>query len=376
MSHGHRGLAPVPSSLPGLLALRFAALAVDHEDRIDAICCSVGSDRASSSGSALGKRRAASRGHWGLSSDHSARLSLIALSRLLRTQDEGLLAHVAASPIGAALLDALRAAVLRVAIAAGGADVGLTATSVDTLFNMSGSTFASASRYNASSLTLPSRLPFASAKALLRALLDSLAAALLVEEVGSLVALLRILPPRPLEETAHAAIAALIATVEADSTRRLQAGVGGSSSSSSTRSAQPLSMGPPPLLPLPLPQPQPPPPPMTPFLLDASISLASNARRRVEARLARPMTTAEAEALDAALVEALGILRVGSSADHRAVLQSNTLAALAVPEAAQVWASALDEADRVFSSVADYAAAVVAAVETIANSLLEKAFGL
>ena len=147
MSHGHRGLAPhvafVPSSLPGLLALRFAALAVDHEDRIDAICCSVGSDRASSSGSALGKRRAAaSRGHWGLSSDHSARLSLIALSRLLRSQDEGLLAHMAASPIGAALLDALRAAVLRVAVAAGGADVGLTATSVDTLFNMSGSTFA------------------------------------------------------------------------------------------------------------------------------------------------------------------------------------------------------------------------------------------
>ena len=41
-----------------------------------------------------------------------------------------------------------------------------------------------------------------------------------------------------------------------------------------------------------------------------------------------------------------------------------------------MWASALDEADRVFSSVADYAAAVVAAVEAIANSLLEKALGL
>jgi hypothetical protein len=58
----------------------------------------------------------------------------------------------------AALLDALRAAVLRVAVAAGGADPGLSATSVETLFNMSGSTFASQARYDSSSLTLPSRL--------------------------------------------------------------------------------------------------------------------------------------------------------------------------------------------------------------------------
>ena len=73
-----------------------------------------------------------------------------------------MLAHAAASPIGAcigaAFLDSLRASVLRVAVAAGGADPGLSATSVDTLFNMSGSTFANSSRYNGSSLTLPSRL--------------------------------------------------------------------------------------------------------------------------------------------------------------------------------------------------------------------------
>ena len=117
-------------------------------------------------------------------------------------------------------------------MAAGGADPGLSATSVETLFNMSGSTFASQARYDSSSLTLPSRLPFTNAKALLRALLDSLAAALFMAEGGILVSLLHVLPPRPLDQPAQAAVAALVAVVEADTTRRLLlAGAGGSSSS-------------------------------------------------------------------------------------------------------------------------------------------------
>ena len=233
----------------GLTALRLAALQIDADplcatdDSIvgssgsssaqdcgaRSMCSaahSIGSDSGGSSGgggSGLGKRKttAAPRAHWGLSSDGSARLALIAISRLLRTQDEGMLAHAAASPIGAALLDALRAAVLRVAVAAGGAHPGLSATSVETLFNMSGSTFASQARYDSSSLTLPSRLPFGSAKPLIRALLDSLAAALFVAEGGTLVGMLRVLPPRPLDQPAQAAIAALVATAEADATRRL-----------------------------------------------------------------------------------------------------------------------------------------------------------
>jgi hypothetical protein len=272
-----------------------------------------------------------------VSTDGSARLALIALSRLLRTQDEGMLVHVAASPIGAAFLDSLRASVLRVAVAAGGADPGLSATSVDTLFNMSGSTFANSSRYNGSSLTLPSRLPFTRAKALLRAMLDSLAAALLVAEGGALAALLKVLPPRPLDEVAQAAIAALIAVVEADTTRRLQAGAGSSSSSSSSaRSAQPSLMGPP--LPLPLPLPtsvaQPPPPP-----LDVSISLLSNVRRLLETRLGRPMTQADCDALDAGLVEALGVLRFGTDEEHRAALRSVALTALSTSAGAHLWAT-------------------------------------
>ena len=59
-----------------------------------------------------------------------------------------------------AFLASLRAAVLRVAVAAGGADAGLNETSVDTLFNLSGSSFDRQARYDRASLTLPSRLPW------------------------------------------------------------------------------------------------------------------------------------------------------------------------------------------------------------------------
>ena len=276
----------------------------------------------------------------------------------------------------AALLDALRAAVLRVAVAAGGAHPGLSATSVETLFNMSGSTFASQARYDSSSLTLPSRLPFGSAKPLIRALLDSLAAALFVAEGGTLVGLLRVLPPRPLDQPAQAAIAALVATAEADATRRLLlASAGGSSSSSSTRSAQP---GPPPPVPLPMPvEPQPhlPPPPPAPTL-DVSISLLSNARRLVQARLGRPMTQPEIEALEAGLVEALSVLRVGTDEAHRTTLQSITLTVLSTPAGAQLWACLLEEAERTIQSVAAFVAAVVGAASAIASAQLTAALGL
>ena len=276
----------------------------------------------------------------------------------------------------AALLDALRAAVLRVAVAAGGADPGLSATSVETLFNMSGSTFASQARYDSSSLTLPSRLPFGSAKPLIRALLDSLAAALFVAEGGTLVGLLRVLPPRPLDQAAQAAVAALVATAEADATRRLLlASAGGSSSSSSTRSAQP---GPPPPPPLPMPvEPQPhlPPPPSAPTL-DVSISLLSKARRLVQARLGRPMTQPEIEALEAGLVEALSVLRVGTDEAHRTTLQSITLTVLSTPAGAQLWACLLEEAERTIQSVAAFVAAVVGAASAIASAQLTAALGL
>ena len=383
--------------LPGLLALRLAALTVGDltEEGGD-----IGGDAGNpggSEGAAPRKRKAAvPRAHWGLPTDSASRLVLIALSRLLRTPDEMMLTQVAGSPVGGAFLASLRAAVLRVAVAAGGADAGLNETSVATLFNLSGSSFDRQARYDGASLTLPSRLPWPKAKALVRVMLDSLAASLVVAEGSLLHRMLLQLPFVPLDEQAQAAVAKLIAVVESEMSSRLQRGGGAdaSSSSSSTWSAQPPQPPQPPALPMPFaPQPQPQllppapqpqllppappaPPPALPPLLDVSMSLQSNARRLVQARLGRAMTQPETETLDAALVEALGVLRVGTDEDHRTALQLVALTSLSTPAGAHLWACLLDEAERTFQSVAAYAAAVVSAASAVASAQLAAALWL
>ena len=384
--------------LPGLLALRLAALTVGDltEEGGD-----IGGDAANpggSEGAAPRKRKAAvPRAHWGLPTDSASRLVLIALSRLLRTPDEMMLTQVAGSPVGGAFLASLRAAVLRVAVAAGGADAGLNETSVATLFNLSGSSFDRQARYDGASLTLPSRLPWPKAKALVRVMLDSLAASLVVAEGSLLHRMLLQLPFVPLDEQAQAAVAKLIAVVESEMSSRLQRGGGAdaSSSSSSTWSAQPPQPPQPPALPMPFaPQPQPQllppapqpqllppappaPPPALPPLLDVSMSLQSNARRLVQARLGRAMTQPETETLDAALVEALGVLRVATDEEHRTALQSVALIALSTPAGAQLWACLLEEATaRGVQIVAEYASAVVAAASAIAGAQFASALGL
>jgi hypothetical protein len=290
-----------------------------------------------------------------------------------------------------AFLASLRAAVLRVAVVAGGADTSLNETSVETLFNLSGSSFDRQARYDGASLTLPSRLPWPKAKALVRVMLDSIAASLVVAEGSLLHRMLLQLPFVPLDEQAQATVAKLIAVVESEMSSRLQRGGGAdaSSSSSSTWSAQPPQ---PPALPMPFaPQPQPQllppalqppppappaPPPALPPLLDVSMSLQSNARRLVQARLGRAMTQPETETLDAALVEALGVLRVATDEDHRTALQSVALIALSTPAGAHLWACLLDEAEHTFQSVAAYAAAVVSAASAIASAQFAAALGL
>ena len=336
------------------------------------------------------------RAHWGLPTDSASRLVLIALSRLLRTQDQMMLTQVAGSPVGSAFLASLRAAVLRVAVAAGGADAGLNETSVDTLFNLSGSSFDRQARYDGASLTLPSRLPWPKAKALVRVMLDSLAASLVVAEGSLLQRKLLELPFVPLDEQAQATVAKLVAAVESEMSSRLQRGGGAdASSSSSTWSAQPPQPPQPPALPMPFaPQPQPQllppapqpqllppappaPPPALPPLLDVSMSLQSNARRLVQARLGRAMTQPETETLDAALVEALGVLRVATDEEHRTALQSVALIALSTPAGAQLWACLLEEATaRGVQIVAEYASAVVAAASAIAGAQFASALGL
>ena len=105
-------------------------------------------------------------------------------------------------------------------------------------------------------------------------------------------------------------------------------------------------------------------------MLDVSMSLQSNARRLVQARLGRPMTQPEIQALDAGLVEALGVLRVGMNEEHLAALQSVALIELSTPAGAQLWACLLEAAGRGVHSVEEYVTAVTGAASAIASAQL------
>ena len=106
------------------------------------------------------------------------------------------------------------------------------------------------------------------------------------------------------------------------------------------------------------------------------MSLQSNASRLVQGRLGRPMTQPESEALDAGLVEALGVLRVGTDEAHRTALQLVALTTLSTPAGAQLWACLLNEAERAVHSVGEYVIAVVGAASPIASAQLAADLGL
>ena len=96
--------------------------------------------------------------HYGVNSDASTPIGLIALSRLARTKDASTLERMATSPLANALLTTLRALTLRVALAAG-FDQGLSDANVATLFNLPGSSTKYQSQYGNFG-SLQSRLPW------------------------------------------------------------------------------------------------------------------------------------------------------------------------------------------------------------------------
>ena len=89
-------------------------------------------------GTPASKRKAAvsHSGHWGLTNDSASAVALVVLSRLYHSRDETTLAAASRSPFGLAVLAALRALVLRVAIANGGADPALSESNLVTMFNL------------------------------------------------------------------------------------------------------------------------------------------------------------------------------------------------------------------------------------------------
>ena len=191
----------------------------------------------------------------------------------MRARDDDILHPAAQSPVGIAVLDALRAAVLRVAVASGGADSAMSEMQVTTFFNLSASHVATKRLYNGG-LSLPSKLPWERAKALLAALLDSLSSARGADVGYRVGERLLQLPAPALDATAQADVAAMVSLVECNMSKRLSGlSEGDASSAASSSSTPPPSLPMPPLQPMQPAQPQPqmvPAEPVAPFVLDAS----------------------------------------------------------------------------------------------------------
>ena len=312
------------------------------------------------------RKAAAPTQHSGLASDSSVAVRLVAISRLVQTRDEPILAPIATGPVGIAFLDALRAAVRRVAIAVGGAAPTLSEQSIVTFFGLSASTVATQRLYDGG-LSLPTALPWGRAKALLAALLESLVATRVTSDGAAVAALLLRLPLPPLDAAAQSAIDATVSAVEAEMTRRIHGRLGGDAASSSGASGRSTP-----------PPPQPTPVvkidvPAAPFALDASASLGANVQRLVASSLNRQLDLTEAAALDAALEEALSLLQAGGAAQRRALVATNVLVALTTAAAAQLWACAVDAAESAATSTDAFANAVIDGCSAVAAVLFTTA---
>ena len=231
--------------------------------------------------------------HSGLSSDSSETLARIVISRLVHSRVASTVEAAARSPAGGAVLFHLRSALLRVALNVGGAAPSLTESSVGSLLNLSGSAIAVQRLYDGG-LTLPSKLHWPRARALVAALLDSLAATKTTDMGARLESALK--EPTPtLGATTQADVMALVQAVEVAMIGRL--GGGAASSSMSERTASP---------------PPPPEPPLPvaiaveiPSATEAGASLSTNVRRLVEARVMHWLSAGDATRLNEALVDAL-----------------------------------------------------------------------
>ena len=369
------------SDLP-LLTLSFAALGIG---------CPAGKKQ---------RKTPCAGGHYGLANDSSLSVRMVLLSRLMRTRDEIMLEEAARSPVGEAVLAQLRSLFLRLALAAGGIDPSLSEAQILTLFGLSGSTVAAQRLYD-SGLTLPGKLPWQRAKALLSVFLDALAATRVVTTGYTIGELLLQKPAAPLDAAAQAGIASLVALVECESSRRLSGG-SSRSSSSSARSSPPAAVvpGDPAAGPLPAAADEggagaAPPGAQAaggggssgsgglfggaqqpPFAVNATASLAANVERLAELRLRRGLDPAERAAIGAALEEGLSILQAGNAEARRALLADCILAALAHPGAAQLWASALEAAEGELESVEALAAAITSGCASIAGVLFASALGM
>ena len=297
--------------------------------------------------------------HFGLVDNSSHPVRLVALSRLVRSNDEATLAAVTTSAVGVALLTALRRITLRVALASGRADPTLSETQVDTFFNSPASTVHTKRLYD-QQLSLPSKLPQPQAKALLEALLEAIGAAHASPAGARVVELMmgRL--------SLAASDATTVDTMAASIDEMMMARLGSA-----------------PTLPLPVPAP-PPPSPLAPApptasasaALDPAVSLTTNFVRHLAVRWGRPLSSDENHTVDAALDEGLMLMQAGDAATRRRLLDGSVLAALSNAPAAQLWACCLEVGERDLMSASDVAEALVSACSTVTAVLFVDALAV
>jgi hypothetical protein len=283
---------------------------------------------------------------------------------LVRSRVASTIEAAARSPAGAAVLTALRSALLRVALAVGGADPSLSESNVASLFRLSGSAIAIQRLYDGG-LTLPSRLPWPRARTLVATLLDSLSATRTTDRTTDLGARLEtaLSAPTPtLDAATQADVTELVQAVETAMNARLGGGAGSSSVSVRTVS--------------------PPPPseqslPVTvaveiPSAAEASASFGANVRRLAEARLMYWLSAGEAAQLNEALMDALMVFQT-SRQEAKQLVETSFAAALLHPGAAQVWACVVEALDAEAITLAMFVSAVVDSAYAVASATFARA---
>ena len=328
------------------------------------------------------KRKASAPSHFGERADSAKmQVRLIVMSRVLLSKDADVLATVAAGTNGAALLEQLRGAFLRLAAASGGDGTArLTPSNIQTLFNAYGSMLARSSAYE-SLFGLPDRLPWQRAQTVYNSMLAALAAVRSTPAGAAVEALLMTGLTTSPAATPDSVVTAFVAAVEASATAKLNAAAGSSTASSSSTSpghVTPIPPPPPPPIPLPMP-PTPTAPPPSAAALVPSQSIAQNFIMQVESYFRRRLTVVEAAALTASLVEGLHILQHGNGAESRRQLIAVAPLAVAIANAApaQVWASALGVLEaELATSVDELSEDLTAACAIIATATTAASLGL
>ena len=306
----------------------------------------------------------APKAHYGINSDASTPIRMIALSRLVRTKEVDASARMGVTPIGITILAALRALVVRVALAIG--INGFSEANAGTLFQLHGSATKYETQYGEFG-TLQSRLPWPKFKVLVASLLDALTAARKTGTVGYVVGyrLLSSSPDTPLDVDASTAIASLIEYVEAAMLKSLPSGVSAPSAAYST-----------------LPLPPAPPPTQVPaaavFNINITQSLNVNLLRLVEHRFHRLLSAPEITNIAAALDEGLASFQtggtlsefqVGGEAARRDLLAASMNIALKNKSAMWLWANVIEVTDRPAASVSELANSISEGCKSVAAML-------